>query len=85
MVKDESYINKFSEFSKVSIIVAGGKGANLGEITKAGFAVPSGIVVNTGSYNAVVKANNLQDKILSIALAVLGDNPETSATDSLLK
>tara|TARA_B100001146_G_C16191539_1_gene439365 strand:+ start:176 stop:2797 length:2622 start_codon:yes stop_codon:yes gene_type:complete len=82
MGKDESYTNKFSELSKASILVAGGKGANLGEMTQAGFAVPSGIVVNTGSYDAVVKANNLQDKVLSIASAVLGDNPETSESAS---
>ena len=49
MGKGESYTNKFSELSKTSILVAGGKGANLGEMTQAGFAVPSGIVVNTGS------------------------------------
>ena len=47
MGKDESDTNKFSELSKASILVAGGKGANLGEMTQAGFAVPSGIVVNT--------------------------------------
>ena len=47
MGKDESYTNKFSELSKASILVAGGKGANLGEMTQAGFAVPSSIVVNT--------------------------------------
>ena len=56
MVKDEPYTNKFSELSKASILVAGGKGANLGEMTQAGFAVPSGIVVNTGSYDTFVKA-----------------------------
>ena len=82
MGKGESYTNKFSELSKTSFLVAGGKGANLGEKTLAGFAVPSGIVVNTGSYDAVVKANNLQDKVLSIASAVLGDNPETSESAS---
>ena len=82
MGKEKSYTNKFSELSKASILVAGGKGANLSEMTQAGFAVPSGIVVNTGSYDAVAKANNLQDKVLSIASAVLGDNPETSESAS---
>ena len=47
MGKAEPYTNKFSELSRASILVAGGKGANLGEMTQAGFAVPSGIVVNT--------------------------------------
>ena len=47
MGKDKSYTNKFSELSKASILVAGGKRANLGEMTQTGFAVPSGIVVNT--------------------------------------
>jgi phosphoenolpyruvate synthase/pyruvate phosphate dikinase len=43
MGKEKSYTNKFSELSKASILVAGGKGANLGEMTQAGVA--GGIVL----------------------------------------
>jgi rifampicin phosphotransferase len=35
--------------------LAGGKGANLGELVRAGFAVPDGFVVSTDAYAAVVE------------------------------
>lgn len=34
--------------------IAGGKGANLGELTRAGFPVPGGFVVTTGAYDLML-------------------------------
>ena len=39
------YVKKFEELSKADIGIAGGKGANLGELTQAGIPVPPGFVV----------------------------------------
>lgn len=36
--------------SRADVAVAGGKGANLGELLRAGYAVPPGFVVTTGAY-----------------------------------
>ncbi len=38
--------------SREDLAVAGGKGANLGELVGAGYAVPPGFVVTTGAYRA---------------------------------
>ena len=38
------------ELGKESVSVAGGKGANLGELTRAGFSVPPGFVVTAPAY-----------------------------------
>src|SRR6202044_334153 len=38
--------------------VVGGKGASLGELTRAGVAVPPGFVVTVGAFAAVMAAND---------------------------
>ena len=53
----------FSEVDKEDISLAGGKGANLGEMTKAGFPVPNGFIVTAKAYKDFIKQNDLQVKI----------------------
>ena len=45
-----------SEVGRGDLVVAGGKGANLGELLRAGFRVPGGFVVTTQAYADVVEA-----------------------------
>jgi hypothetical protein len=40
----------FDDVSRRDVASVGGKGANLGELTQAGFAVPPGFVVTAGAY-----------------------------------
>lgn len=42
-------------------MTAGGKGANLGEMTAAGIAVPGGFVVTADAYKAFIKENHLEE------------------------
>jgi phosphoenolpyruvate synthase/pyruvate phosphate dikinase len=49
------------------LAVAGGKGANLGELVRAGFPVPPGFVVSTAGYDRFVARNDL-DKTIARAL-----------------
>lgn len=53
----------FHEIDKDDVSVVGGKGANLGEMTQAGFPVPGGFVVTSAAYVHMIEENNLQDKI----------------------
>jgi len=46
----------FSELSSGDVAVAGGKGAYLGELTRAGFTVPPGFVVLCDAYRAFLEA-----------------------------
>ena len=48
------------------IKVAGGKGANLGEMTKAGMPVPPGFVVTTSAYSDAIKTNRLKKNIAGL-------------------
>ncbi|RPH55716.1 MAG: hypothetical protein EHM81_14195, partial [Chloroflexi bacterium] len=45
---------------------AGGKGANLARLTRAGFDVPRGFIVSTAAYRAFVAENGLQALISSV-------------------
>lgn len=45
------YIKIFGEVSKDDVIIAGGKGASLGEMNRAGIPVPPGFVVTTQAFS----------------------------------
>jgi len=49
----------FNELDKNSLSVAGGKGANLGEMTQADFPVPPGFVVSAQAYHAFMQSTRL--------------------------
>jgi pyruvate,water dikinase len=44
--------------------IAGGKGANLGELTQAGFDVPAGFIITTAAYNLVLQKNNFHTHLV---------------------
>jgi pyruvate,water dikinase len=63
METDLKVIAWFEEISKADIPMAGGKGANLGELTKYQVPVPPGFVVTAGAYFRFLEEANLTDKI----------------------
>ena len=60
------YTKWFKDLSKEDIGIAGGKGANLGELTQAKIPVPPGFVVLSSAYFAFLDANKLRPKIHQI-------------------
>ena len=56
-----SMVLDFHEIRKEDVKTAGGKGANLGEMTAAGIAVPDGFVITADAYRAFLKANDLEE------------------------
>jgi rifampicin phosphotransferase len=67
------FIRQFDELGASDIDQAGGKGANLGELTRAGIPVPRGFVITTEAYLAYVGEHQLNDKIT--ALAATSEDP----------
>lgn len=53
----------FKELNRGSLAEAGGKGANLGEMSFAGFPIPPGFVTTSGAYFQHLDANNLREPI----------------------
>lgn len=63
------YIKWFKDLGKEDIAIAGGKGANLGEMTQADIPVPPGFVVLSSAYFKYLEENNLRPKIHQILSA----------------
>lgn len=57
------FVLKFNEIDREDIGLVGGKGANLGEMTRAGFPVPNGFCVTAQAYREMVKFNGFDSKI----------------------
>jgi pyruvate,water dikinase len=53
--------------SDATLAVAGGKGANLSRLTRAGFPVPTGFLITTAAYYTFVQANDLHAQIVALA------------------
>jgi pyruvate,water dikinase len=65
-VKFMEYVKWFEELGKKDVGIAGGKGANLGEMINAGFPVPPGFVVTANAYFKHLEHNGLKDLIKDI-------------------
>ena len=71
---NEQNVVWFNEADATDLSRVGGKGANLGRLTQAGFVVPPGFVVGTTAYSAHVASNDGLRKRISDALAKVNYN-----------
>jgi pyruvate,water dikinase len=74
-MRDMTYTAWFDEIRKDDIALAGGKGANLGELSHAGLPVPAGFVLTTKAYDAFLEANSIEEAILGRASVTRADDP----------
>ena len=56
----------FKDVDKGDIAIVGGKGANLGELTKIGAPIPDGFIVTSQAYFDAVKNSGALDRIKGI-------------------
>jgi phosphoenolpyruvate synthase/pyruvate phosphate dikinase len=56
---DTIFIATSEQLGREDLDWAGGKGANLGELVKAGFLVPNGFVVTTDAYDDMLERTGL--------------------------
>ena len=66
----------FEELTKADVPIAGGKGANLGEMIRAGISVPPGFVVTAEAYKEFIEKTGLGEKIKNILSKTNVDNPK---------
>src|SRR5689334_24078179 len=69
-------------FGRTNLSLAGGKGANLGELLQAGFDVPPGFVITTGAYDLLLQRNDLQTQLRDLLAALEPDDPNSVAATS---
>ena len=58
-------LRAFSELGSHDVDFAGGKGANLGELTAAGLPVPPGFVIGAPAYAAFCEGGGLRARLPS--------------------
>jgi phosphohistidine swiveling domain-containing protein len=69
-------ITPFDELGRGDVAVAGGKGANLGELTRAGLPVPPGFVLTTAAYRAFLAETGIGEQVLALAALAPDAGPE---------
>src|SRR5690242_10097535 len=69
-------IEWFDALSKASTSLAGGKGANLGELTRAGLPVPPGFVITAPAFLAALDAGGIRGRLYELFAAA---NPDDAA------
>jgi rifampicin phosphotransferase len=71
--ENNDLILPFTAIDRDALPVAGGKAANLGELVRAGFPVPSGFCVTTAAYDVVATEAGLEPTLAALAAADGGD------------
>lgn len=59
----QGFILPFSKISKNDVHIAGGKGASLGEMSKAGFSVPPGFVILASAFERFLEETDINVEI----------------------
>ncbi|MEK7605514.1 MAG: phosphoenolpyruvate synthase [Patescibacteria group bacterium] len=77
MPEKSSLLLWFKDVDKDDIPRVGGKGANLGEMTQAGFPVPPGFIVTAQAYFQFLKDHNLTTKINHLLGTINFDRQES--------
>src|SRR5215212_413555 len=70
---DGRIVFPLSAIDRDAIPVVGGKAANLGELTRAGFPVPPGFSVSTAAYSLVAESAGLERTLTTMAATHVGD------------
>jgi rifampicin phosphotransferase len=70
-----TYTASFDEVGKDEFALAGGKGANLGELSRAGLPVPPGYVVTTAAYDTFVEVSGIKGEVVALASAPQAEDP----------
>ncbi|MDW5550400.1 phosphoenolpyruvate synthase [Methanosarcina sp.] len=70
------YVMHFNEVDRTNLSEVGGKGANLGEMAKAGFPVPPGFCITTSAYRDFIAASSEMDRFFDLLDQLKPDQPE---------
>jgi pyruvate, water dikinase len=64
------FVEFFEDLNKEDVAIAGGKGANLGELTQAGIPVPPGFVITAATYERFMEETDISDEVMDILNAL---------------
>lgn len=75
-------IRWFDELSLADVDEVGGKGANLGELTRAGFPVPRGFVVTSSAYLTSIEESGARERLVDLMSHTAAGDPTALASAS---
>ena len=78
----ETWVIPLSEIGREDVDLAGGKGANLGELVKAGMNVPPGFVITAPAYLAALEAAGVRDEVRRRTASADVSDPDALARDA---
>jgi len=76
------YVADFKSFSHKDTAVAGGKGANLGEMTQAGLPIPPGFVITSKAFVTFIESADIRGPLAKLFSEVNPDDPAALAQAS---
>ena len=82
-----AYVRWFADLTRADAAIAGGKGANLGEMTRAGLPVPPGFVVTADAYRRFSDANGIAAQVATRLATLDADDSDAlrAASQTLQK
>lgn len=78
MIKEKTLILSFDEIRASDLPLVGGKGANLGEMTHAGFPIPQGFCLTTQAFQEFVESYPEHERLYALLDTVTGSDVETA-------
>ncbi|MEM4084780.1 MAG: pyruvate, water dikinase [Saccharolobus sp.] len=82
---EEDLILDIIKVGKDAVGIAGGKGANLGELVSIGIRVPPGFIITSKAFKYFLEYNNLFDKIRDILLTYTNSEEASEKIKQLIK
>jgi Phosphoenolpyruvate synthase/pyruvate phosphate dikinase len=70
-----NYLLFFNEIDKTQLPWVGGKGANLGEMVRAGLPVPTGFCITTEAYSAFIQTSSQMESLFARLERLMPDQP----------
>lgn len=71
-----SHILEFDNVDREDLNTSGDKGANLGEMVKAGFPIPPGFIISTSAYFQFLEENDFKKQLKNILLVTNINDPQ---------
>lgn len=79
MLRKSSRVLWFSEVDDSEIGLVGKAGINISELARSGFPVPNGFIISSHAYFALIRENNLAQKITDLLSTASYERPESIA------
>ncbi|MGV8163117.1 MAG: PEP/pyruvate-binding domain-containing protein [Candidatus Nanoarchaeia archaeon] len=79
------HVKVFKDISKEDVLLAGGKGASLGELTKVDVVVPEGFIILSSAFDEFLNQNNLSKEITTILNSIYEEKSDAKLASAEIR